>query len=211
MSVRCVRWALEVAPVTDPTQALVLLVLCEHMNDDGRGAWPSVEVIAKWARCSPRTVQRHLAALRDRGLIAPIEEVKHHDFWRIPANYRPTVWAIAVPGLPLPGGLRGATDVTPADVKTSRGVTSDTSGVTPMTARGDTGDVLGVSPVSPKPEEEPQDNPKGEPEARERAEEPPAPPSNVIDLATASGSVAAFRAEREALHSRNRERAGARR
>lgn len=42
---------------------LVLLVLADHAKEDGSGAWPSVETIAKEARLSERQVQYALRGL----------------------------------------------------------------------------------------------------------------------------------------------------
>jgi 6-phosphogluconate dehydrogenase len=48
---------------------LVLLVLADHANDDGTGAWPSVETIGEKARLSRAQVQRCLRALEAEGAI----------------------------------------------------------------------------------------------------------------------------------------------
>jgi len=53
----------------DPTQKLVLLKLADNANETDYVAFPSISTIAKQAGCSPRTVQRHLANLEQKGLI----------------------------------------------------------------------------------------------------------------------------------------------
>src|SRR5437879_5273234 len=42
---------------------LVLLAIADHAHDDGGGAWPSVETLAKMARLTERQVQRALRHL----------------------------------------------------------------------------------------------------------------------------------------------------
>ncbi|ETW93839.1 MAG: hypothetical protein ETSY1_37460 [Candidatus Entotheonella factor] len=53
------------------TQQLVLLGLVEHADDEGKGAFPSIERLAWLARCSVRTVQRILNELIDWGTVRP--------------------------------------------------------------------------------------------------------------------------------------------
>ena len=48
---------------------LVLLALAENANDDGSGAWPSVETLAKKSRLSTRQVKRCLKGLAEDGAI----------------------------------------------------------------------------------------------------------------------------------------------
>lgn len=48
---------------------LVLLALAENANDDGSGAWPSVETLAKKSRLSTRQVKRCLKGLAGDGAI----------------------------------------------------------------------------------------------------------------------------------------------
>lgn len=69
MSVEAVRWALDDAPVDDPTRALVLIALAEHAHKDGRNARPSIATIASRARVSIRSVHVHIKALRRDGII----------------------------------------------------------------------------------------------------------------------------------------------
>lgn len=69
MSLRAMLWALNEAPVDDAQSVLVLLGLADNADEDGRAAWPSVATLAERARCSPRTVHRHLSALKAAGVI----------------------------------------------------------------------------------------------------------------------------------------------
>lgn len=64
-------WALKRAevPESEPIAHLVLIGLADHANDDGTEARPSVATLAKYARCSPRTVHNKLRALEAAGLI----------------------------------------------------------------------------------------------------------------------------------------------
>lgn len=59
-------WGLE---ALDTSQAMVLLALADAANDDGFACWPSQETLARKSRMSVRSVKRHIATLRDAGLI----------------------------------------------------------------------------------------------------------------------------------------------
>lgn len=69
MSVHVLSWVLKHSPVDTPGHRLVLLVLADHANDDGTGAWPSVKTIANEAKQSERNVQYALRALEGEGRI----------------------------------------------------------------------------------------------------------------------------------------------
>lgn len=64
---------------------LVLLVLADHASDDGTGAWPSVDTIAREARMTRRAVQYALRGLEERGAIVAAGKSKQgtviYDVW----------------------------------------------------------------------------------------------------------------------------------
>ncbi|WP_257890975.1 helix-turn-helix domain-containing protein [Rhodococcus sp. USK10] len=62
-------WVLDSAPVTDSTQAFVLLCLADYANDDSGVCWPSLARIAARARCSGSTARRAIRKLEDAGLV----------------------------------------------------------------------------------------------------------------------------------------------
>ncbi|SDD86218.1 helix-turn-helix domain-containing protein [Actinokineospora iranica] len=68
MSVHALRWAVE-QNAGGPMPKLVLLVLADHANRDGR-ATTSVATLARETEASERTVRRALDALAERHLIA---------------------------------------------------------------------------------------------------------------------------------------------
>lgn len=126
-------WAIEQAPVDDPTSTLVLIALADSANDDGTGAWPAVGTLAERARCSPRSVQRHLRLLIDAHLIRAGNQELVAGYR---ADRRPTVYDLNLSrtrGDRLSPRTDGVTPVAP------RGDTGGTDGVTPVTPRGDTG------------------------------------------------------------------------
>lgn len=88
-------WALDARRTGDlPDGArLVLLVLADHASTDGEHAWPSKATIGARINMQPRTVGRHLALLRDRGLISEGDQrlVSH-----VPHYLRPTVYDLAL-------------------------------------------------------------------------------------------------------------------
>lgn len=119
-------WVLNDAPVADQAQLCVLLGLANHADRYGRAAFPSRETLAEYARCSVRTVSRHLAALEAAGVIERGDQA-HTAYLR--GDRRPVVWDISAMQR---GDTRG-------------------DNLTPRTPRGVTGDRHGVSPVTPEP------------------------------------------------------------
>ena len=89
MSIRAITWVMDEAPVDDARQLLILYALADHAHDDGTCAWPSQERIAERARCSTRTVRRHMQLLEEQGLIwrGDQQHVAH-----IRIDRRPIVW-----------------------------------------------------------------------------------------------------------------------
>lgn len=142
MSLKAIIWAIEDAPVEDPTATLVLIALADNANDDGTGCWPSVQTLTNRARCSRRTVQRHLRDLEAAGIIRQGNQALVAGY---PPNRRPTVYDLNMAMVRAqdrgdnltPQGLWGDTDDilgrhpehSGASSTTSRGVTHDTQTV----------------------------------------------------------------------------------
>lgn len=68
MSIQAMTWVWGLEGL-DTSQTMVLLALADAANDDGFACWPSQETIARKSRMSVRSVKRHIATLRDAGLI----------------------------------------------------------------------------------------------------------------------------------------------
>jgi DNA-binding transcriptional ArsR family regulator len=94
MSVEAMAWALGV-PKDNPTDACVLLGLANHADEKGKDAFPSVELLADYCGCSPRTVQRTLARLEEAGLIRDGDPTLR-DAVIGRADRRPRVWDLAM-------------------------------------------------------------------------------------------------------------------
>lgn len=147
---RCVTWALEKAPVQDPTQVLLLIALADRASDDGTGSWPSAAWLAERARCSVRTVRRHMIELEQAGIIRRGDQrsVQH-----LRGDRRPVVWDLA---MEVESTSRGDI-VAPREVTAGQSVTSS-PGVNLSrreNPRGDTGGIHGVTAVAHKPSLEP--------------------------------------------------------
>lgn len=69
MSVEAITWALNDAPVDNSLDELVLIGLANHAHPDGSAAFPSQATLARYARCTERTVRTALARLLDAGVI----------------------------------------------------------------------------------------------------------------------------------------------
>ena len=86
MSVQAVKWALDVeqtGPLAAETR-LVLLVMADRADKDGRNVYLSASSMAKRLGTTDRSVRRHLSTLRDKRLIVPgdpevIPEHYRHD------------------------------------------------------------------------------------------------------------------------------------
>ena len=130
MSLRLMNWVAEECDIDDYVEFRIMMLLAKRADDDGTGAWPSLDNLAEQIRRSRRTAQRGLERLRDAGRIRLGDQSRIPD--RIQANHRPKVWDIVIPGV--------TQDVIPDDPVD---VTPD---VTPECAVGVTPDVvLGVT------------------------------------------------------------------
>src|SRR4051794_26635579 len=94
MSLNAYEWALKDAPISNPTAKLILITLADTADDDGCGAFLSKKTIAKYALVDPKTVQRHLAALKQAGILAEGDQSRAN---YIPAHRRPVVYDLQIP------------------------------------------------------------------------------------------------------------------
>lgn len=143
MSLKAIIWVMEEAPVENHAELVILYALADRASDNGRAAYPAVAWIAERARCSERTVQRHLKNLEARGVINKGDQriVEHFR-----SDRRPTVWDL---DLTLTKTTTGCQNVTPTDdgrgdTESTTGCQPEPSGVTTSAERGDTA-------LSPKP------------------------------------------------------------
>jgi hypothetical protein len=58
------KWAFKHAPTTNPTDQAVLLAIADHIGEETGVGYPSVERIARYARCSVRTAHRAIKRLQ---------------------------------------------------------------------------------------------------------------------------------------------------
>lgn len=121
-----------------PSDVLVLLVLADVAEADGRNAFPSVDRMATQTGLSTRTIQRRLRALETSGLIAPGDPRKR-DAYIERADRRPQVFDLATDG------------ATPRRPDPATGRHHVGNGATPCRERGDT--------MSPEPSVEPSVEP----------------------------------------------------
>lgn len=120
------------------TEKMILLVLADHADDDGRNCWPSVATIARKASVSERQVQRLLQGLIGQGFIRVDRQAGGTRDMR--DDRRPNAYTIT---------LNGATYTPPREDE--RGDIG--------APRGDIHDAHGVKPTSPKPSIEPSIEP----------------------------------------------------
>lgn len=85
-------WVIESAPDVSPHWIPVLIGLARHADKEGRGACPSQELLAEYARKSDRAVRNDLAAMEKAGLIRPGDPAVVAHF---PPDRRPLVWDLA--------------------------------------------------------------------------------------------------------------------
>lgn len=113
-------WAMQDAPVEKSGPAHVLLVLADHANDDGTGAFPSVDTIAWKTRLSERAVQGHLRTLEEQGLIRRGNQ-KLAEVYIEREDRRPTVYDLDLTRFRPPRG-RGAKSAPRESASRSNGV-----------------------------------------------------------------------------------------
>lgn len=120
MSLTAMVWALKKAQVPDPISHLVLIGLADHADDNGQNARPSVALLADYARCSPRSVQRKLRDLNECGLIWPGDQrgVEH-----LRSDRRPVVYDLAIYGVSVSHAAKNGVTET-----SERGATGDQAG-----------------------------------------------------------------------------------
>ncbi|MET9725435.1 helix-turn-helix domain-containing protein [Streptomyces zaomyceticus] len=94
MSLLPILWAMKSAPVADAEERAILIAMAESAWSDGTDAFQSKKTIAEIAVIDPKTVQRRLKTLKERGLIA---EGNQAAAAYIPEYYRPTVYDLLIP------------------------------------------------------------------------------------------------------------------
>lgn len=95
MSLDPILWALKDAPVADSLERLVLVALAERAaRADGCTAFPSRDTLAGTVLADPKTVQRVLKRLEQRGLIAKGDQSAAR---YLRADRRPVVWDLLIP------------------------------------------------------------------------------------------------------------------
>ncbi|MFI0897721.1 helix-turn-helix domain-containing protein [Streptomyces sp. NPDC020983] len=163
MSIEATVWALKYAPPMPPQLLGVLIGLADHADAAGRGAYPSVPTLAKYACKSERSVQRDVKALCEIGLVRPGDQrLAEH----LPADKRPEVYDLATERV-VPGGRAGDEQaqaelaaMTAARARggrrsergdahvTAYGVTPTSPGDAHVIPRGDAHVASGVTPTS---------------------------------------------------------------
>jgi len=134
MSAKVVGLVLDSQVKMDPTTKLVLVSFAEHAHPDGTHAFPSVQRIARYCCIDRRTAQRHIAKLKDRGLLVEVTPAAGTK----PAEYRVVLEALDV----------GAADCRPMAQVAQGGGTDATPG-------GGAGGTGGAAPMPPEPSTEP--------------------------------------------------------
>jgi hypothetical protein len=93
MSQEATTWVLSLT-LGNATRKLVAWGLANHAHKDGRNAWCGVDTLAEYAECDRRTVQRHVTALIEAGIIREGDQ----DIIpaKIPKHNRPIVFDFAM-------------------------------------------------------------------------------------------------------------------
>ena len=144
MSVEAISWALNDAPITNPTSKLVLIALANHARPNGSTAFPSVKTICRYTCLSERSVRTHLDKLEADGIIRKCDQAIVAAYIDRP-DRRPQGYDLCI-------GVRQVQVVEDRGaVKVDRGAGKDPIGVQVMQARG--------APPAPKPLVKPNDKP----------------------------------------------------
>lgn len=143
MSLRATLWALDDADTDCDTCVLILVAYADHVDEDGC-AWPGQQAVARRARCSVRTVRRHLRDLEESGLVTKVDEPTDPSsrgrYLSMRPDHRPTAYVLSLER---------------ADRMTGR----DDHGRTDGAPRADKPGSHGRTPVSAEPAYEPTHEP----------------------------------------------------
>jgi hypothetical protein len=124
---------------------VLLLAIADNAHDDGGGAYPSIDTLARKARMTGRNVNILLKALVADGEIAVDPGAGPHGV---------NVYRVLLPGLVTPENI--------SPLKTFHPEKSDAGGVKKSAGGGEKIGTGGVKPVSPKPSLEPSNKPSRE-------------------------------------------------
>jgi len=114
MSVRVSAWVWQHSPVEHRGDLLVLLVLADHAQDDGDGAYPSVETIARKSRLAERSARVALRNLEAAGAIERTGRGPKGTFvYHVLMGGQPLPPATTAPGSDLPEGGHSPTENIP--------------------------------------------------------------------------------------------------
>jgi Helix-turn-helix domain len=140
MSIKAMTWALREAPDVPASCVAILIGLSAHVDDNGRNAYPSESTLAEYTRKTVRQVRRDLRELERLGLIRRGDQSAVS---RLPPQYRPTVYDVALDRTSVSALERTSTsglERTPVSAPDR----------TPMAARPDTHVRLDRTPMSAK-------------------------------------------------------------
>lgn len=93
LSITAVLWVLDEAPDVPAPLVSTLIGLARHADQNGRNAYPSQNVLARYTRKTVRQVKKDLAALVEKGLICVA--VDQGAAGHIRADRRPVVYDLA--------------------------------------------------------------------------------------------------------------------
>lgn len=108
------------------TEKMVLLVIADHADDEGRNAWPSIPTIARRASISDRHARRVVSELVSLGVLWVSKQAGGTKAMR--DDRRPNLYAINVNALTSVSGRKGLR----GDIEAERGDMGVRDGVTPM-------------------------------------------------------------------------------
>lgn len=110
---------------------LVLLAIADHAKDDGTGAWPSIDGLARKTRLSERNVHYSIKRLEASGELV----VEKNAGPKGTNLYHVTVFGckLCTPDTPIPSGAKSApAKIAPVQNSTDRGANSAPGGVQPI-------------------------------------------------------------------------------
>jgi len=124
VSVHVLSWAWK-QRLGNPTRKLVLLKLADSANDDGE-CWPYQTTIAEDVGISRRSVERHIAGLRDAGLVVTKQQ------FRDDGSKTYVVYGLAYQAAPLPTPVSGTPDASDPGLPTPVSGDARASGDEPL-------------------------------------------------------------------------------
>jgi DNA-binding MarR family transcriptional regulator len=103
VSLEAIVWVLN-QHIEPAGHKMVMIGIANHVDPDGKNAWPSMKTLARYASLSERRTQTIIQELAERGLIE--REIQQGGDRRVPDDKRPNCYSILGMSPPAAGSVQ---------------------------------------------------------------------------------------------------------